>query len=175
MTGLLARAGALLLPLARRAGAGLLARWIERDNPPVLEAVVTGVAERLGVEPTPEAIVAAPADDVDQALRDVEDSRPAEAWARLAAGELEAKRELLAREDERESWFAWAWRPFWMWLLGILWTWALLVGPIVRALWLPDLVPADLAVLLPVTALFLALYMGGHTVKAVAETRWGGK
>ncbi|WP_102959834.1 hypothetical protein [Mangrovicella endophytica] len=78
-----------------------------------------------------------------------------------------AARLRMAELDQQETTFGYAWRPGWMYLLGFLWTWALVLGPIVNAATGGAIAMPDLGMLSTITGLYLALYMGGHTVKGV--------
>lgn len=127
-------------------------------------AVLAGV---LGVEATPgaisEAIAANPG-----AINTIEADPPVDIteWLLIHARAAAA---LTKTESEREAWFSWAWRPAMSWLLIILWAWGILVLPIVNAIWrlgIP-LVPYDQ--LLNFSAIWLAIYGGGHTLKAVLQ------
>lgn len=129
-----------------------------------LGPVVAGI---LGVDPTPgaisEAIAANPG-----AIIAIEAAPPTDIteWLLIHARTAAA---LAKTESEREAWFSWAWRPAMSWLLIILWAWGILVLPIVNAIWrfgIP-LVPYDQ--LLNFSAIWLAIYGGGHTLKAVLQ------
>jgi hypothetical protein len=63
---------------------------------------------------------------------------------------------------KEETW-TWAWRPAWMWLLAFIWTYALVLRPLVNASLGASIEGIDLSVLMTLTGAYLALYMGGHT------------
>lgn len=130
------------------------------------------VAARLGVS-TPEEVERAIKEDPQAlaALRAYQ-SENAEELA-LLMQEQEHLREVIARED-RGPWWAWAWRPATMWLIGFLWAWSLIIVHLVNGLTDLQMPVAPMEHLLAFTGLFLSLYMGGHTVKNVLQKRSGG-
>lgn len=89
--------------------------------------------------------------------------------------ELEAENGRLLIEAERQDpvWTR-AWRPLGMYLLGFLWLWSVVVLHAVNAIFKTALPPMDYSVLLQLSGLYMALYMGGHTVKDFT-TKWAGK
>ena len=163
---------AALIALAAQVGAPLieriLARKIGAGNAALARDVVTTIAETAGV----------PAKDLDRmaeedktrigkAIQDVEGSMPEK--IALFEAELEARQEIYRIEQGEPLW-AWAWRPLGMYGLGFLWFWNLVLLHVANAVWKIALPPTDLAVLLQLSALYMSLYMGGHTVKNIAET-----
>lgn len=127
------------------------------------------VAARLGVS-TPEEVERAIKEDP-QALAELRafQSENAEELA-LLLQEQEHMRNMLEREDQG-PWWAWAWRPMTMWMIGFLWLWSLVVVHLVNGLTGLSMPVAPMEHLLAFTALFLSLYMGGHTVKNVLGKR----
>lgn len=93
----------------------------------------------------------------------------------LYAQGLEMQAALAKAEMERESWIIWAWRPAAMWGFGFLWFWNLVIIHIANAYWRIALPQADLAMLFQLNAVYMGLYMGGHTVKDFVSTRWGAR
>lgn len=83
--------------------------------------------------------------------------------------------ESLALDYQKEQWWAWGWRPAWMWMLGFLWVYLIIGEPILKAALLPTLVGIGVSDLLAVSSIFMALYMGGHTAKETLAKRWGSK
>jgi|GEM_PF-4713627 len=159
-------AGALLSVLTK-SGAGILAD-IVRERSPGAAIVIERVANQLGVEPTPEAIVARFEEDpgpIAGTIRAVEEiDRPTwDAFAGQAA--------LLEREDARESRFSWAWRPAMCWLLLFLWLWNGVLLPIVNAIAKAGLATMPWDQLLAFSGLWLAIYGGGNTIKSVMGAR----
>jgi hypothetical protein len=149
---------ARLAPIVLKAGAPLLADLVRSQVGDTAGRVVEAIAGRLGVPPSPEAIVerhkAEPA-AVEDAIRQVEAEAP-QYWAALAQADL--IRADLLKAEMKEPWWAWAWRPFWMWLLAALWIWT----AVAVATGVPHI---DFATMVWLTTAYLALYMGGHTVK----------
>lgn len=72
-----------------------------------------------------------------------------------------------AEMAKSEAPWTWAWRPAWMWLLAFLWTYAIVLRPVVNAATGAKIEAVDLGVLVTLTGAYLALYMGGHTVKGI--------
>ena len=61
-----------------------------------------------------------------------------------------------------------AWRWGWMYLLAFLWFCALFAFPVAGAFGV-IIEPVDKTSLLTLTPWFLALYMGGHTIKSLGQ------
>ena len=160
----LTAAGAVLIPILRRAGARILAGLIE-EKAPVAHQVIREIAEAAGVEPTPAALEDADPEAIGAAAVAVEE-RSAEHWMYL----LEAQRntaDLLAREDDR-GWFWHGWRPSTSWILLVfLWPYALVVQPLLNAAFQLSLDPVPLDQLATFSGLWALIYSGGHTAKAI--------
>jgi hypothetical protein len=77
--------------------------------------------------------------------------------------DLQLQMAMLEAEQGEPSWHK-AWRPGWMYLLGFLWLWNLVLLHVANAIWKIALPPLPTTDLLALTGMFLALYMGGHTV-----------
>lgn len=161
-----------LLPILARAGAGVLADVVRTHVPGPVASVVTAIAEEIGASPTPKAIAEAwqqaPA-SVEAGIAKVA-TEHAEYWQGLAA-EARKAAELFAREDARETFFSWGWRPAMSWIVIAMIAWRVFAGPIVNAL-LPvaiELTPWEYV--LAIMATWTAIYGGGHTVKAVFGDR----
>jgi hypothetical protein len=162
-TALLGLATEIGAPLVKR----ILAGRIGAGNAELIDRVVGAVAERAGVRP--DALPTAIAEErgrVIEAVRAVEDGVAPELIS-LYEAETEGRIALLQAEmaASEPAWKS-AWRPAMMYLLGFLWLWALVLVPIVDAIG-PALAGVDLGVLFNLTLAYLALYMGGHTVKEV--------
>lgn len=157
----------LLATVAASVGAPLIERIlagrIGAENAGLVSGVVAAVAQEAGVKP--------------QALPDLardhpEDLRSAVAAAErkapellaLYASELESKTTLLLAEMREPRW-TWAWRPLGMYGIGALWFWNVIVLHVLNAVFKIALPQMPLGELFNLTALFLGLYMGGHTVK----------
>ncbi|QEW21213.1 hypothetical protein LA6_003421 [Marinibacterium anthonyi] len=89
--------------------------------------------------------------------------------------EQEARNQQLLIETEGKdpAWMR-AWRPLGMYLIGFLWLWSVVGLHALNAIFKIALPPMDYSVLLQLSGLYMALYMGGHTVKDFA-TKWAGK
>lgn len=169
---------AALISVATQIGAPLvrdiLARKIGRENAQLAETVVKAVADRAGI--SPDALDEASRDErarqVEDAVREVETGLAPELVA-LHEAELDARLRVFEMEG-REPAFARLWRPMGMYFTFLLWAWNVMFLHIANAVWRIALPPAPWDVLLAWTGLYLSLYMGGHTVKAVAET-WSRK
>jgi len=171
MPGLLASAARVLLPKLAAAGTGLLADLVRRRSP-AAATVIESLGAALGVEPTPEAIAArydAAPEEVASVMREVEDGRTPEEWQALEQVERN-RAALLEREDERESWFSWGWRPAMSWLLIFLWLWGLFLQPLTTAFG-AEVGSPPIDDLLAFSGIWLAIYGGGHTLKSVLGKR----
>ncbi|WP_370269218.1 hypothetical protein [Nioella sp.] len=165
-----------LTALALQIGVPLVGRVLSQrlgsGNARLITEVIDAVARRLGVSPA-EAEVLAQTDEgrVIDALRETEADMPE--LIALHASALEAQTALLMAE-QRGPWWGWAWRPAFMWLLAFLWLWNVVLLHIANAVWRIALPPIDPGVLLSVTGIYAALYMGGHTVKDWVRVTRGG-
>lgn len=143
----------------------LLTDKVGARNADIADAAVRAVASRVGVEPEalPQAIEDQKPRVVD-AVREVDRMTP-ELSALYQKGIDLQLAELQARETEPV--WTWGWRAAWMWALLGIWLWALVLQPVVVGLAAVQIAPIDISVLLQLTGIFLALYMGGHTIKSV--------
>ena len=166
-----------LIALAAQVGAplvrGILAGTIGDRNADLAGKVVSAIAERAGM-PVGEldAAAAGGSTAVSDAMIEVNADVAPELIA-LYDAELRGKLDTFAAE-EREPLWARLWRPLGMYFLYVLWGWNLIVLHVANAIWKIALPQVDLGVLLQLTTLYLSLYMGGHTVKAVVES-WSRK
>lgn len=165
-----------LIAIAREVAAPMvekiLARRIGVENAQLARDLVEAIARRAGFDSaTP---------DFQEAIRQG-DTRVVDAVAtaeihvvpelvELYAGELEVKAHRFEREERGPFW-TWAWRPAGMWALGFMWLWNVTILHVANAVWKIALPPMDLSILLQLSALYMSLYMGGHTVKAVMSGR----
>ncbi|MBN9333878.1 MAG: hypothetical protein J0I64_10460 [Devosia sp.] len=127
------------------------------------EVVIGEVASRLGVSPDDVPSIDFPR--VETAVAEVEAQMPEviALWARGIDGQFA----LLQAEQSEGGWVS-AWRPGWMYLLGLMWVVRLLVVPFLDSTGetnLAEAMPAE--IMLTLTGWFLALYMGGHTIKSL--------
>ncbi|MBB99173.1 MAG: hypothetical protein CML67_06505 [Rhodobacteraceae bacterium] len=124
-------------------------------------AVVGEVADALGVKV--EALPSLPDEQLAEGVKEVEARMPEiiALWARGLDGQFA----LLQAEQAQGGWPS-AWRWGWMYLLGFMWTVRLLIVPVVDAITGSDIgVRMDVGVMMTLTSWFIALYMGGHTLK----------
>lgn len=146
------------LPIIER----ILANKLGDANGNLAATVIRAVAERAGATPeTLDAVAAETPGRVIDAMREVERVSP----EILAAYDRDLQLQLAALEAEQDepTWHK-AWRPGWMYLLGFLWLWNLVLLHVANAVWKIALPPLPTTDLLALTGMFLALYMGGHTV-----------
>lgn len=162
-----------LLALIIQVGAPLVERIVSRrlgDAAGGLASEVIGlIADGAGTTPAGlEAAIASDPQSVERAIVAVEAGAPE--LIAVYAQEAEGRIRLLEAETREPLW-VWGWRPLGMYGLGVLWFWNAIVLHIANAIWKTALPPIDWAVLLQISALYMSLYMGGHTVKAVVD-RW---
>ncbi|MGR3273358.1 hypothetical protein DU478_17545 [Thalassococcus profundi] len=162
-SALIALAAEIGAPLVRK----VLTRQIGSESAEIVTDVLSAIAERAGipVRDLDDAARTQP-DVVQEAIRQTEENLP----ERLAlyAQALEYQRDQLMSERGDPNWMR-AWRPLGMYLVGFLWLWTFVILHVANAIWKIALPPPDLSVLLQLTGLYMALYMGGHTVKDVAS------
>lgn len=166
----------LLLALATEVGAPMvekiLGEKIGRDNAALVREVVSRIALRSGVRPDElEGFVEQDPDVVREAIVDVETQSP-EIFALYAAG-IELQLAQLEAEREDPVWMR-AWRPAGMYLFGFLWLWNVVILHVLNAIFKIALPPVEWSILLQISAAYMGLYMGGHTVKD-AVAKWAAK
>lgn len=154
------------------AGAPILARLVEdrvgglvgKAGGRVIEALASG----LGVEPL-EDVIAHRADldphEFELVAQSVQEEHKPEWLAYLTLATAE-RNEMLEREDARESWFSWAWRPALSWLLMLLIVNEAMTMPVLRALG-SNIEMVGWENIIAVSGIWLVIYGGGHTVKSV--------
>lgn len=163
----------ILIGAAAKAGAPLvrsvLERAVGRTGAELAGAVIDEVARRAGTEP--KRLESLPPAEVEAAVAATEADMPAilAAWNDSQRLGLELQR---AEMDRGAAW-TWAWRPAAMWLTLVLWAFALLVQPLANAFG-AGLSAPDLGMLMQFSGLYMALYMGGHTVKHIVD-QWRAK
>ncbi len=168
----------LLATVAATVGAPLveriLAGRIGAENAGLVSGMIGAIAGHAGT--TPEALPDLHRNEPDvlaKAIADAESEAPE--LIALYAAELQSKTTLLLAEMKEPRW-TWAWRPLGMYGIGALWFWNVVVLHVLNAAFKIALPQMPLGELFNLTALFLGLYMGGHTVKdAVGKvaTRFG--
>lgn len=162
-----------LIALAAQVGAPLvekiLARRIGAGNAALARDVVGVIAETAGILPADiDRVAEEEPDRIGDAIREAEVNAPE--LIALHEGELAARQETYRMESGEPLWVR-AWRPLGMYGLGFLWFWNLVLLHVANAIWKIALPPTDLSVLMQISALYMSLYMGGHTVKDLAE-KW---
>jgi len=158
---------AAILAVASQIGAPLirqvLSSRIGTQNTELATSVVEAVSKRAGVGlPDLERFADENPTRMVDAVRETEAMMP-EMVALYAQG-LEGQFALL-QSEQKGPWWGWAWRPFMMWLLAFLWLWNIVALHVANAIWKIALPPTDSATLLGLTSVYMALYMGGHTLK----------
>lgn len=155
-----------LAAIALQAGMPIIERILSRKigdaNGQLASDVLKSIAEH--VRETPEALDAlaeANPGRVIDAMRQVE--RVAPEIIAAYDRDLQLQLAMLQAEQGEPTWHR-AWRPGWMYLLGFLWLWNLVLLHVANAIWKVSLPPLPTTDLLALTGMFLALYMGGHTV-----------
>jgi hypothetical protein len=166
-----------LVGIALEAGLPLIAKVIERRLGAGMGDLATDVIRRIagmmGVEP----------DQVEaEAVRDPKTARDAMTAIEVdLPGELEAyDRDLqlqlahLSAEQTEPLWMR-AWRPGGMYLIFLLLGWNAIGLHVLNAIFKIALPPMPWDIFMGIAGLYFSLYMGGHTVKAVMESRGTGK
>lgn len=129
-------------------------------------AQVGGVlASIFGVEPTPDAVGGAIAADPGVVQKaEAAPGADLSAWLSTHAAMAAA---LASSESSRDSFFAWGWRPAFSWLTAFMWFWTGVLVPIINAATHASLVGVPYDSLVGFSGLWLAIYGGGHTAKAI--------
>ncbi|MBN9334699.1 hypothetical protein [Devosia sp.] len=167
LAGVLTKAGA---PFLKKIIEGSLpAPWNQAAGP-----LVDILAERLGApEQTAEAVVErynANPNVAGAIIQEVE----ADPSVILAGVEQQRETNALLLAEMKEPLWTWAWRPAGMWGLGVLWFWNIIGLHALNAIFKIALPPTDNGILFQLSALYMGLYMGGHTVKDFVAKKWGG-
>jgi truncated hemoglobin YjbI len=156
----------ILIPILAQIGAPILKKLLEdKIGSGVADTVVDTIAKKLGVDPTPEAIGAKyQADPVGTAIfvKQIEAEHADEWLAHLADRDS-----MIAREDTRETFFAWGWRPAMSWLVIFLFAWATVVLPLVNTAFKSSIPIPSMDSILQFSGIWLVIYGGGHTIKEV--------
>lgn len=165
-----------LIAIAAEVGAPLVKKILERQlgagQADLAGNVIDAIARQAGVAPSRiEELATAQPEVVREAVKAVEEMSP-ELIALYSEG-LKGQFALLQAEQADPAWMR-AWRPGWMYLLGIFWTWNIILLHIANARWKIALPPVPFDQLVTLTGIFMGLYMGGHTVKDIAA-RWASK
>ncbi|MBA5777458.1 hypothetical protein H2509_13450 [Stappia sp. F7233] len=155
----------ILAGVASKVGAELVGRVLgERFGEAggrLAETVVSEIAGVLGVEP--EELPSVNGADLEEAVETVEGRMPEliALWSRGLDGQF-----ALLQAEQRQGIWQSGWRWGWMYLLGLMWTVRLLIVPVTDAIAGTDIGSRmDMGVMMTLTSWFVALYMGGHTLK----------
>lgn len=163
-------AGSKLAGALVKVGAPILADVVKKNVGPGAGKVVEKLGEALGVEPTAEAVTEAIERFPEASalpVREVEAADP-EYWQFMARAD-DNRAALLEREDAREGFFSWGWRPAMCWLLIGLWAWNGMLLPVANAALGAAIPSMPWEQLVAFSGLWLAIYGGGNTIKSV----WG--
>ncbi len=166
----------ILIEAATRVGAPIVKQLLEKHlggaAGEIGGMVIDAIASKAGVPP--DDLPSVPAKDLEAAVAATETETPL-LVATWAEQQREANRLMLAEMDKSESWWTWAWRPAWMWFLGFLFLFRLVLVPIADAALGSDIATSvDISTMMTLTAWFMGLYMGGHTLKDLA-VKWAGR
>ena len=165
---LLDAAGKLAVPVIKKVLGEKLGGGAVGD---IADKVIDVIAEKAGVPA--ERLPELPEPVLQEAIIEAEPVA-AEVLVQHVESQRLMNETLKAEMEQGGPTWTWAWRPFWMWLLALLWTYAFIGRPLANAAFGWTIETLDLGVLMGLTTLYVALYMGGHTVKAVAD-RWAAK
>lgn len=161
----------VLVSVAAKVGAPLvksiLGKHVGKTAGTIAGTVIDAIAEKAGA--SAEELPGIEPAILEKAVAAVEPETPEliRAWTEQ---QREANRLMIAEMEKGPTW-TWAWRPFWMWLLAWFWLWTICVLPIVNAIATLQIVATEATTLMTLTGAYLALYMGGHTIKD-AIARW---
>ena len=146
----------------------LLRRKLGDKDGQLVGQVVTAIAVRAGLRTDElETVADTTPGRVIEAMRAIEASTP----DMIAAYDRDLQLQLATLEAEQDEpvWMR-AWRPAGMYLLGFLWLWNSVALHVANAIWKTALPPMPFTDLIQLSGLYMALYMGGHTVKDVVKT-----
>lgn len=174
-----------ILAAARKIGAPVIKTILEGVAPGAVSdiggRIIDRIAGNAGVEPDGlEGLSKTAPDRFEAAVKETESAMP-EVIALYEAG-VQGQFALLQAETAKGGWDS-AWRWGWMYLLGFFWLWLIVVVPVLNLLLpAPGLVlTVSVTTVLTLTSWFIALYMGGHTLKELgvnvrdAITSWKAK
>ncbi|MEM6372357.1 MAG: hypothetical protein AAF727_06210 [Pseudomonadota bacterium] len=166
-TALIGLATQLGLPVIQK----ILANKIGPAGGALATDVIREVAGRVGIA---EAEVVEVAENDPKQLHDamIEVEGIAPELIQLYASGVEHQFALLQAEMREPFWYS-AWRPGWMYLLMLFWLWNIVIAHMTNAIMKWALPTVDFSILLQLTGLFMALYMGGHTLKDIGKSFLG--
>jgi hypothetical protein len=163
----------MLIDVAAKVGAPIVKSLLEKHvggtAGEIGGMVIDAIAGKAGVPP--DDLRSVPTKDLEAAVAATEADAP-----QLVAAWVEQQREtnklMLAEMSKGRPWWMWAWRPAWMWFLGFLFLFRLVLVPVTDAIVGSSIAATvDLSTMMTLTAWFMGLYMGGHTVKD-ALAKW---
>lgn len=165
---------AILIPILAQIGAPILKKLIETVIPDstgkvVLDTVVDAVASKIGVPSTPEAIADKYQTDpagTAAAIKEVEAAQ-SDKWLEYLTTATLGRDAMIAREDNRESFFSWGWRPAMSWLVIFLFGWTMVFLPLINAAFGATIPIPQTDDILQFAGIWLVIYGGGHTLKSV--------
>jgi hypothetical protein len=158
-----------LAAIAAKVGAPVIKGLLQATTPGVVSdiggRIIDEIAGQAGVsaEQLPDILESNPR-LVESAVVAIEADMP-RLIALWEAG-IQGQFALLQAETQKGGWDS-AWRWGWMYLLGFFWLWLIVVVPVLN-LMLPDpglVMTVSVTTVLTLTSWFIALYMGGHTLK----------
>ncbi len=158
---------AVILGMAAEVGAPIVKSIIEKKiggtAGDLAGTVIDAVAEKAGVPV--EKLATAPVEKIEAAVREVEAEAPEmiAVWEQGLAGQF-----ALLQAETAEGFWQSAWRWLWMYLLAFFWLCAFLLFPVSKSLGFA-IDAIELPALTTLTSWFIALYMGGHTVKSLGS------
>lgn len=123
--------------------------------------IIDTIAGKVGVPV--EDLATVPSSQLETAVVQAEAEHGPE-WLQLWTAGLTYQQAVLDAEQD-EPLVARAWRWGWMYLLAFFWLWTLVLVPGVNAITGATIAVPEASILMTLTTWFLALYMGGHTVK----------
>lgn len=156
----------ILTGVAAKVGAKAVERYLGAGAGELAGTIIDAVAQAAGVKPA--EIPQTPTPILEDAVRRVESATP-EIIAAYVEQQREANRLMMAEMDKGGPW-TWAWRPLTMWVIVALWIWSLVLVPLANAIAAAS-IPLFMAELTFLTMTYIGLYMGGHTIKDVAD-KW---
>lgn len=167
MTGLAAILAGLALDFGAPMVVNILKGQFGDTTGNLAESVIEMIANETGInaEDLPEFAKESPG-EFGKAVQQVESMAP-EFVALYAAG-LQGQF-ILAQAEQKKGGMASAWRWGWMYLLGFFWLWTLIIVPLVNAIVKSAIEVPPFEILLTLTGWFIALYMGGHTIKELGK------
>ncbi|WP_288960032.1 hypothetical protein [uncultured Sulfitobacter sp.] len=166
---------ALLISLAAEIGAPIIEKILSKklgeSTGGLVSNIIRAIADHAGASVDDLSDLARDEPElVKSAIAEVEAMAPE--MIALYSQELEYQRTAMELDAKGPLW-TWAWRPAGMWGLGVLWFWSVIVLHVANAYFKTALPQPPYDILMGLSALYLSLYMGGHTVKAVAG-KWLG-